>query len=368
MKKIVYILIFLCLIVKYSFSQYPKYLYGTISYYGDEFKGRKTASGQVFDPNKYTAAHKELPFGTEIMVENLENGRKVKVVINDRGPFVADRILDVSKIAAEELGFVRKGTTYAKITILKIGDGKIVNGDEQYPKTQTDSSQQSLSTSSMVDKQIDQKISSLPLDQTSTVSTRGDAVSSSIYYTNLVIITKTNEVTITNKIIIPVTNVIEIPPYEDKIVEKEVKEKPTTNFDDEFIISEPEESSLLPVFGTNSSSIYKTSANNMNFEIMEKEVVIDVSSQSSSFSSREIIEENRRYYIQAGAFKDEKNALKLYELLRKDNFAVFTTEEITKGTKWIKVRVGYFKSRDEAEKALKRLEKHRINAMILLAN
>ncbi|MEJ5284599.1 MAG: septal ring lytic transglycosylase RlpA family protein [Brevinematia bacterium] len=373
MKKVIFILFFL-LVVKYSFSQFPKYLYGTISYYGDEFKGKKTANGEIFDPNKYTAAHKELPFGTEIMVENLENGRKVKVVINDRGPFVANRILDVSRIAAEELGFIRKGTTYAKITILKLGDGKISYDEEPYPKT---SSSQSFSigvtssVSNMENFQINGK--NLSSEQSSSIITPQGAYSN-ITYTNIVVITKTNEITITNTVMVPVTNIIEIPPYEDKIVEKEIKDKPISNTDEEFILSEPDEYPPLPVFSSSSSSLSSfasTSTDKTNFELMEKEVVIEPSTQSSSFSSfsskESIVEENMRYYIQVGAFKEEKNALKVYDLLRKDNFPVFTTEEITKGTKWIKVRIGYFKSRNEAENVLKRLEKHKINGMILIA-
>ncbi|MCX7821286.1 MAG: septal ring lytic transglycosylase RlpA family protein [Brevinematales bacterium] len=372
MKKFIYTLLFI-LAVNYGFSQYPKYLYGTISYYGDEFKGKKTASGEIFDPNKYTAAHKELPFGTEIMVENLENGRKAKLIINDRGPFVANRILDVSRIAAEELGFVRKGTTYAKITILKIGDGKIVDEEEPYPKISTNkvySSKQILSISNEGEAQSPAIMASREsnISSSSALITPQGAYSN-VTSTNIVIITKTNEVTITNKVVVPVTNVIEIPPYEDKIVEKEVKDKSVTNLDNEFIISEPEEYPPLPTFSSSFSSVQSvasSSIQNTNFEVMEKEVVIDVNASSSSLSSREIIEENKRYYIQVGAFKDEKNALKIYELLRKESFPVFTTEEITKGTKWIKVRIGYFKSKDEAEKALKKLEKNKVNGMILI--
>lgn len=373
MKKVIFILFF-SLIVKYGFSQFPKYLYGTISYYGEEFKGKKTASGEIFDPNKYTAAHKELPFGTEIMVENLENGRKVKVVINDRGPFVANRILDVSRIAAEELGFVRKGTTYAKITILKLGDGKISYDEEPYPKTYSSQSISMGTTSSVSNIETSQINNISPSSGQSSSMIVPQGAYSNISYTNIVVITKTNEITITNKVVIPVTNIIEIPPYEDKIVEKEIKDKPISNTDEEFILSEPDEYPALPVFSSTSSSISSftsTSTDKTNFELLEKEVVIEPSTQSSSFSSfsskESIVEENMRYYIQVGAFKEEKNALKVYDLLRKDSFPVFTTEEITKGTKWIKVRIGYFKSRNEAENVLKRLEKHKISGIILIA-
>ncbi len=82
---------------------------GIASYYADKFKGRKTASGETFRQSKMTAAHKTLPFGTKVRVKNLKNGRTVKVRINDRGPFVKGRIIDLSKRAARKLGMVNDG-------------------------------------------------------------------------------------------------------------------------------------------------------------------------------------------------------------------------------------------------------------------
>jgi rare lipoprotein A len=91
---------------------------GLASYYGDEYHGRRTASGEVFDNTKLTAAHRTLPFSTVVRVTNLENGRSVLLRINDRGPFVAGRILDVSRKAAEELGFIQAGTVAVRLEIL----------------------------------------------------------------------------------------------------------------------------------------------------------------------------------------------------------------------------------------------------------
>lgn len=79
------------------------------SYYGEAFNGRPTANGEIFDMNAYTAAHKTLPFGTLVEVTNLENGRKVIVRINDRGPFVGNREIDVSKAAAAALDMLSYG-------------------------------------------------------------------------------------------------------------------------------------------------------------------------------------------------------------------------------------------------------------------
>lgn len=88
------------------------------SYYADKFHGRKTANGEVYDQNKMTAAHRTLPFGTRVRVTNLENARSVELRINDRGPFVEGRIIDVSYRAAQELDFVRAGLARVRVEVL----------------------------------------------------------------------------------------------------------------------------------------------------------------------------------------------------------------------------------------------------------
>jgi len=89
---------------------------GKATYYANKFEGRKTTSGAIYRANKYTAAHRTLPFGTEVTVTNLSNGKTVKVIVNDRGPFTKGMIIDVSKIAAKEIGLYGKGITPCKIT------------------------------------------------------------------------------------------------------------------------------------------------------------------------------------------------------------------------------------------------------------
>jgi rare lipoprotein A len=98
---------------------------GKASFYADKFDGVYTASGEKYKHNKLTAAHKTLPFGTKVRVTNLENNQSVEVVINDRGPYVEDRIIDLSKEAAEQLGFVNKGLAEVKIEVVDPGDGKV---------------------------------------------------------------------------------------------------------------------------------------------------------------------------------------------------------------------------------------------------
>jgi rare lipoprotein A len=92
---------------------------GIASWYGRRYHGRRTASGEIFDMNSATAAHPTLPFGTRVQVTNLENGRSVVLKINDRGPFVRRRIIDVSRRAAQALGFVQKGTARVRVQLVQ---------------------------------------------------------------------------------------------------------------------------------------------------------------------------------------------------------------------------------------------------------
>ena len=97
---------------------------GKASFYADKFEGRPTASGEKYRHNKLTAAHKTLPFGTKVKVTNLDNNKTVEVVINDRGPYVDGRIIDLSKSDAEQLGFINQGLAEVKMEIIDPGDGK----------------------------------------------------------------------------------------------------------------------------------------------------------------------------------------------------------------------------------------------------
>ena len=91
---------------------------GTASYYGAKFQGRRTASGEKFDMHAMTAAHRTLPFGTLVEVTNPRNGKSVTVRINDRGPFHGNRILDVSRAAATELGLIQRGSGRVELALL----------------------------------------------------------------------------------------------------------------------------------------------------------------------------------------------------------------------------------------------------------
>jgi rare lipoprotein A len=95
---------------------------GMASYYGAAFHDRVTASGERFDTRAMTAAHRTLPFGTRVRVTNLQNGRTVVVRINDRGPFVKGRVLDLSRAAARELRLLARGTERVRLEVLAAND------------------------------------------------------------------------------------------------------------------------------------------------------------------------------------------------------------------------------------------------------
>jgi rare lipoprotein A len=94
---------------------------GWASWYGEPFHGRKTASGAVYDMHQLTAAHKTLPLGTRVMVTHLKNGNTVAVTINDRGPFVKGRIIDLSYAAAQALGMAGEGVAQVRVDVIDAG-------------------------------------------------------------------------------------------------------------------------------------------------------------------------------------------------------------------------------------------------------
>lgn len=93
---------------------------GIASYYGGKFHGRKTASGEVYNQWGRSAAHKSLPLGTRVRVTKLSNGRSITVRINDRGPFVKGRIIDLSRGAAQDLGIIKSGVAKVRVEVLSV--------------------------------------------------------------------------------------------------------------------------------------------------------------------------------------------------------------------------------------------------------
>ncbi len=113
------ILVLLFIVFTISISAIAQTEYGTASYYGTYFHGRPTASGEKYNQFALTAAHKTLPLGTILKVTNAQNNKSVYVKVNDRGPYIKGRIIDLSTKAAELLGYRNKGTAYVKIEVVK---------------------------------------------------------------------------------------------------------------------------------------------------------------------------------------------------------------------------------------------------------
>jgi rare lipoprotein A len=110
---------------------------GTASWYGGVHQGRLTASGEPFDEHRLTAAHRTLPMGTRVVVTNLGNGRSVVVRITDRGPGIQGRIIDLSRAAAERLGFCRRGLTRVKISAIRKGQQFSEAHEEREPNARS---------------------------------------------------------------------------------------------------------------------------------------------------------------------------------------------------------------------------------------
>lgn len=93
---------------------------GVASYYHNSLHGRKTASGQIYNKNKLSAAHKTLPLGTKVRVTDVKTGKEIVVRINDRGPFVKGRVIDLSRSAAKELGIIQRGVAKVEVEVLSV--------------------------------------------------------------------------------------------------------------------------------------------------------------------------------------------------------------------------------------------------------
>ena len=102
----------------------PQAMQGVASWYGQEFAGRTTANGEIFDPMLFTAAHRTLPFGTVVDVQNPKTGQSVRVRINDRGPYIGGRMIDLSYAAAQQIGLIEPGSGQVDVTVVKVGNGE----------------------------------------------------------------------------------------------------------------------------------------------------------------------------------------------------------------------------------------------------
>lgn len=162
--KLGFSLAFLLLFVCTSFGQVQT---GKASFYANKFSGRMTASGEKYRPNKFTAAHRHLPFGTMVRVTNLANNKSVVVKVNDRGPFVSSRIIDLSRVAAEKLDFIANGTTDV---VVKVVDGKndhrLASTNEPKKTVETENKEKPGSTTEVPAKELETEFYELSVGRT----------------------------------------------------------------------------------------------------------------------------------------------------------------------------------------------------------
>ncbi len=138
MKKLLFIPL-IPIIFLSSFSLMASQEYGMATYYNDDFQGKITANGEVYDKNQLTAAHKKYPFGSIIKVTNLKSKKSVRVRVNDRGPYVVGNIVDLSRKAAERIDLLEVGTTKVKVELISRGDGKTVDSKQSQKEKSSDS-------------------------------------------------------------------------------------------------------------------------------------------------------------------------------------------------------------------------------------
>ena len=183
---------------------------GLASFYADKFEGRSTANGEKYKHSKLTAAHKTLPFGTVLKVKNLENGKVVTVRVNDRGPFVKGRIIDLSKSAAKKLDFIDKGITKVEIVVTS-------------NTTEDRNTNSSLYIPSIEKKSLQDKYYSLSVNERN-LSGYGVQIGSYKELVNLVLLANELEKSYNDRIFIQVSIIQEVKYY--KIIVGSLKDRP----------------------------------------------------------------------------------------------------------------------------------------------
>ncbi|MBI3420070.1 MAG: septal ring lytic transglycosylase RlpA family protein [Proteobacteria bacterium] len=280
-------------------TYYPKedYSYdetGIASWYGPGFDGRRTANGEVFDPTELTAAHPTLPMPSLVRVTNLDNGRSVVVRINDRGPFAAGRIIDLSQRSAQLLGFEGPGTAKVRVTILPIESKSIA--DAARKRYRAEGVQMAELTPPPSDENlppVGEAPQPAPLEKVEAVPLEGGAPPSEAQ---------------------PIAN-----PPENVIRAAELAPQ----------IPDP---TPLTVPGKNVKGIFLPAPQVKQMKVTG----------------------GKRIFIQAGAFSVKENAIRLRDKLNAIGHATITEADV-KGTHFYRVRVGPVSSVQEADKLLARV-------------
>jgi rare lipoprotein A len=286
-------------------------LHGIASWYGQEFAGRTTANGEIFDPLLLTAAHRTLPFGTIVDVRNVKNNETVRVRINDRGPFVGDRLIDLSYAAADRIGMVADGKGEVDLGIVQVG-----RGDREPPAPYVVTIPQVAPAVAAGDApKVD-----FPLPAGATVSAPTDATTAS-----------------------PASAAVKENDFRVEVVEQR---KSTGTETRKQIGADGRTITHVPVASTESAELSATTAD-------------------ESRRSRAIPAPAPRavtgYAIQLGAFQQETNA----NALRDRMIQLGQPSYVDRSGSLFRVRIGPFSTRDQAVKGRQALETLGISAMIV---
>ncbi|MGL4394301.1 MAG: septal ring lytic transglycosylase RlpA family protein [Brevinema sp.] len=373
----------------YAQEATPQFLYGIAAWYGDDFAGKQTASGEMYSPTALTAAHRSLPFGTKVEVENLSNGRKIQVIINDRGPAAQNRILDLSKQAAEALGMLEDGTTFVKATVVELGSSTpapvqapanpvgqdIVPASQASPATpvptQETPAQATPPAAAPVTSNtalLDQDLTALFADADQELAFMDDDE-----FSTQPSDIKTQELPGMGQQYPSAANDVMI---NDPLADLSIGEE------DEFVAAQLPPESVLntapKAFNTNTpaeadpfADLFDQPADPAAFQrnvVAQRETVTVTNylapiTNVVTLPASEVVLTNfnastppampsqlqgDNFIVQVGAFSKQKLAMDVYEKLRRAGLNAFITDVKIKGKNLIRVRVGYFKTMDEA--------------------
>lgn len=314
-------------------------LHGIASWYGQEFAGRTTANGEIFDPMLLTAAHRTLPFGTVVDVRNAKNGQLVRVRINDRGPFVGDRMIDLSYAAAQQIGLIEPGKGDVDVTVVKVGKGEY-EAPAPYVVTIADGPGANVPAVPIVAATAPVS----PTDQARTKSTPAPSPAPAPRPPTPIVVTTESA---------PPPTEIEAKPDDSKFgievveVHRGVETRKQVSADGKTIEN-------VPLDG--GDAVASAPGHEASAKLDEQLQTEKREAETKRISTKEIA----KFFVQVGAFSVEANAKLLQDRLTKIGQQSFVSHD-----ELYRVRIGPFDTRAEAIRARTSLEENGISAIIV---
>ena len=313
---------------------------GIVSWYGDEFHGKQTANGEIFNMYNLTAAHTTLPMNTILLVRNLENNKTVVVRVNDRGPFVKNRILDLSKEAGKKLGIIKKGTAQAEITVIGYNGVR----DEKLLKIET-TRLKPKNTSEPTSKMVQKNTTSIK-HNIKTLPEQPEEIKKSLFSKPKIETTSSDEVDIITE---PDEVIVLI---EDVNVTKKISLEPQV---DNILIlpQENEKNNTVEIIEEPTDSNDTINMAKSDFEEANESDVLDEKITSLVIKPQvelPFIQKNKiikRFYVQVGSFRNRDGAERMIYQYKEDlpkSLKLIVKEE----NNFFKVWVAGFNSKEEA--------------------